>query len=116
MKKLYLAAMLASSSGEAFSQTAVASWYDQPGITASGERYDPKKLTAAHRTLPFGSIVHLRNGKRKVRVEITGRGPFISGRQFDLSKAAAIQLGVQGVSLIEVLKVRKKPKKPKRRS
>lgn len=64
--------------------------------TASGERYDAKKLTAAHRTLPFGTwvtVVNLKNGKR-VRVRVNDRGPFTGGRIIDLSRAAAAKIGL----------------------
>jgi rare lipoprotein A (peptidoglycan hydrolase) len=76
-----------------------ASWYG-PGFhgrrTASGEVFDSSALTAAHRSLPFGSRVHvtnLRNG-RSVVVKITDRGPFVSGRLIDLSQGAASVLGM----------------------
>lgn len=64
--------------------------------TASGERYDAKKLTAAHPKLPFGTwvtVVNLKNGKR-VRVRINDRGPFTGGRIIDLSRAAAARIGL----------------------
>ncbi|GGF21466.1 septal ring lytic transglycosylase RlpA family protein [Echinicola rosea] len=74
--------------------------------TASGERYRPVKLTAAHRTLPFGTVVkvkNLRNGKT-VKVRINDRGPFVRGRIIDLSKKAARQLDMirAGVVPVEV--------------
>ena len=62
--------------------------------TASGERYDEKALTAAHRTLPFGTrvqVTNLANG-RSVVVRITDRGPFARGRVIDLSRRAARRL------------------------
>jgi rare lipoprotein A len=71
-----------------------ASWYG-PGFhgrrTASGERFDMNALTAAHRTLPFGTRVRVRNTEngREVVVRINDRGPHIAGRIIDLSKAAA---------------------------
>lgn len=63
--------------------------------TANGERYDPAALTAAHRTLRFGTRVEVRrsNGARVV-VCINDRGPFVSGRVIDLSRAAAEALGI----------------------
>jgi len=64
--------------------------------TASGERYDPQAMTAAHRTLPFGTIVDVErpNGK-KVRVRINDRGPFASKKRIiDLSRRAAEELGM----------------------
>lgn len=64
--------------------------------TANGERFDKDKLTAAHRTLPFGSCVHvlfIPNG-RTVNVRINDRGPFVGNRIIDLSEAAARELGM----------------------
>lgn len=74
-----------------------ASWYSLPAnITANGERMNPNELTAAHRSLPFGTKVlveNLANG-RSVVVRINDRGPFIGGRIIDLSKAAAASIGM----------------------
>ena len=74
-----------------------ASWYSLPAnITANGEKMDPNELTAAHRSLPFGTRVlveNLSNG-RSVVVRINDRGPFIGGRIIDLSKAAAASIGM----------------------
>jgi rare lipoprotein A len=74
-----------------------ASWYSLPAnTTANGERMDPNELTAAHRSLPFGTRVlveNLTNG-RSVVVRINDRGPFIGGRIIDLSKAAAESIGM----------------------
>ncbi|HKN85372.1 MAG TPA: septal ring lytic transglycosylase RlpA family protein [Nitrospiraceae bacterium] len=66
--------------------------------TASGERFDMRQLTAAHRTLPFGSIVHVRSliNDRRIIVRINDRGPFLRGRVLDLSQGAASQLGMIG--------------------
>lgn len=76
-----------------------ASWYDharQP--SASGGTLDPSDLRAAHRTLPFGSRISVENldNGRTVVVEIDDRGPFVSGRIIDLSRAAAEELGFKG--------------------
>lgn len=63
--------------------------------TASGEPYDPAALTAAHKTLPFGTIVEVtRADGRSVRVRINDRGPFSKGRVIDLSRRAAEELGL----------------------
>ncbi len=74
-----------------------ASWYSLPrNITANGEQMNPDELTAAHRSLPFGTRVvveNLANG-RSVVVRINDRGPFIGGRIIDLSKAAAASIGM----------------------
>ena len=86
-----------------------ASWYGkahQGERTASGERFDMHALTAAHRTLPFGTIVrvtNLRSGK-SVNVRINDRGPFRSGRIIDLSYEAARKLGFvsRGTARVEI--------------
>jgi rare lipoprotein A len=74
-----------------------ASWYSLPSnVTANGEQMNPNELTAAHRSLPFGTKVlveNLSNG-RSVVVRINDRGPFIGGRIIDLSKAAAASIGM----------------------
>lgn len=73
-----------------------ASWYALTSKTASGERMNAAKLTAAHRSLPFGTkvkVTNKRNGKSVV-VRINDRGPFIRGRVIDVSKAAAQNIGM----------------------
>ncbi|WP_405030774.1 septal ring lytic transglycosylase RlpA family protein [Pleomorphomonas sp. JP5] len=80
----------------ALAQCGKASWYAERGRTASGERMNPAARTAAHRTLPFGTLVeveNLRNG-RTVVVRINDRGPFIKGRVIDLSRGAANEIGM----------------------
>ena len=79
-------------------QTGHASWYALHSRTASGEMMNPSAMTAAHRSLPFGTKVlveNLSNGKAVV-VRINDRGPFIKGRIIDVSKAAASVLGMLG--------------------
>ena len=84
-----------------FVEGGMASWYG-PGFhgnkTANGERYDMYKLTAAHRTLPLGSVVvvHSLTSGRHVTVRINDRGPFAKGRILDLSLAGAQALGMVG--------------------
>ena len=81
-------------------QTGVASFYGHEckgQRTASGERFDPNQLTAAHRTLPFGTrvkVTNLDNGQHCV-VRINDRGPYARGRVLDLSRAAARKLGFE---------------------
>jgi rare lipoprotein A len=72
--------------------------------TASGERCNPRSLTAAHRTLPFGTKVKVENLKngRSVVVRINDRGPFVHGRIIDLTRAAASQLGIVGAGTAHV--------------
>ncbi len=101
-KRLYAAGAVALASTllvaatlPASAQCGRASWYALYSQTASGERMNPADLTAAHRTLPFGTklkVTNQKNGKTVV-VRINDRGPFVKGRVIDLSKAAASQLG-----------------------
>lgn len=85
-----------------------ASWYAprfQGRRTASGERYDKYALTAAHKTLPFGTVVRVSNllaPGREVDVRINDRGPFVTGRVIDLSQAAAEALGLLALGVVEV--------------
>lgn len=84
----------------------MASFYWEPQALASGGRFNPNALTAAHKTLPFGTrvrVTHLGNG-RSVEVKINDRGPYIAGRIIDLSKAAAGVIGMtaQGVARVAV--------------
>lgn len=76
--------------------TGVAAYYSKGyrGATARGDRYDPSKFTAAHRTLPFGTRLRVTDKRtgRSVTVVINDRGPFTRGRVLDLSLAAAKQL------------------------
>ncbi|MCB1381987.1 MAG: septal ring lytic transglycosylase RlpA family protein [Notoacmeibacter sp.] len=79
----------------AAAQCGKASWYALTSRTASGERMNPEAMTAAHRSLPFGTritVVNKRNGKA-VTVRVNDRGPFVKGRVLDVSRAAARQLG-----------------------
>ncbi|MDQ6732619.1 MAG: septal ring lytic transglycosylase RlpA family protein [Nitrospirota bacterium] len=92
-----------------YHERGMASWYG-PGFdgrrTANGEQFDMRQLTAAHRTLPFGSIVRVRSlmNDRRVTVRINDRGPFSRGRVLDLSQGAASQLGMigQGTHQVEL--------------
>ena len=86
---------LALSTGEASAQCGRASWYALQSRTASGERKNPSAMTAAHRSLPFGTKVKVtnQNNGRSVVVRINDRGPFVKGRFLDLSRGAAKQLG-----------------------
>lgn len=103
-------------------QVGKASWYGgyhHGRKTANGERFNMNALTAAHKTLPFGSIVKVTdlNTGKHVNVRITDRGPFHGNRILDLSKAAAKQLGIlkSGVGRVE-LNVLSTPKSNKSKS
>lgn len=86
---------LGLSAGIANAQCGNASWYALTSKTASGERMNPDGMTAAHRSLPFGTkikVINQRNGKEVV-VRVNDRGPFTKGRVLDLSRGAANKLG-----------------------
>ncbi len=91
------------STGESF--PAVCSWYG-PGFngrgTASGQIFNEDDLTCASRTLPFGTVLALTRGDRRIIVYVNDRGPYIDGRDLDLSKAAATALGFGGVATVQV--------------
>ena len=79
-----------------------ATWYAQSGRTASGEMFDPNRLTAAHRTLPFGTrlrIVNQANG-RSVVVRINDRGPSARTSVLNLSRGSARAIGITGTGLV----------------
>ena len=80
---------------DASAETGRASWYALTSRTASGEWCDPSAMTAAHPSLPFGTRVKVENldNGRSVIVRINDRGPFVSGRIIDLTRAAADRLG-----------------------
>lgn len=87
--------------GKGWTQRGLASWYG-PGFdgrrTASGEVYDMWAMTAAHKRLPFGTVVEVtnRDNGRRVEVRINDRGPFVGGRVIDLSRAAAEAIDMVG--------------------
>ena len=91
----------------AWLEEGLASYYG-PGLagrpTASGEKFNPRKLTAAHKKLPFGTclrVVNMENG-RSVEVRVNDRGPFVQGRVVDVSLAAAKQLDMLKKGLARV--------------
>ncbi len=95
-----------TSTGGGGSLSGVASYYWQPQPVASGGRFNPDALTAAHKTLPFGTrvrVTHASNG-RSVEVVINDRGPYIAGRIIDLSRRAAQVIGMtdQGIARVNV--------------
>jgi rare lipoprotein A len=89
------AVTVVASISPASAQCGRASWYALHSRTASGERMNPGALTAAHRSLPFGTRLKVtnRSNGRSVVVRINDRGPFVRGRMLDVSLAAAKQLG-----------------------
>ena len=95
------------------------SHYKSSRKTASGKAYDKNKLTAAHKTLPFGTVVRVTNKKngKTVDVEITDRGPFRPGRIIDLSVAAAKELDMMKAGVVPVIiSILKVPARSKKKS
>jgi rare lipoprotein A len=92
-----------SGSGRTFS--GVASYYgnESGSRTASGQRFNQNAMTAAHRTLPFGTKLRVTHGDRSVVVTINDRGPFIRGRVLDLSTGAARAIGLTGTGVGRVV-------------
>lgn len=96
-----------NSSGKQITETGGASYYSDSfngRKTANGELYNSSKFTAAHKTLPFGTIVtvtNIANGK-SVTVRINDRGPFVAGRIIDLSRAAAKQIDMVNAGVVKV--------------
>ena len=118
MKKLIFIILFISSYTLIFSETGIASWYisDTPNaLTANGELYDENSNNAAHKTLPFGTIVEIHNKENDVRttVRINDRGPFVEGRIIDLTPYSAKQLEMYDKGIAEVeLKVISQPTIP----
>jgi len=90
--------------GKSHALEGIASYYWQGQMTATGERFDPTKFTAAHKTLPFGTRVRVTrvDTGSSVVVRINDRGPFKPGRVIDLSKRAAEEIGMTGKGLSKV--------------
>lgn len=101
-----LCAMASVSDGALAAQCGKAAWYDMGGQTASGERSTGSGMTAAHRTLPFGTKVRVENldNGRSVIVRVNDRGPFVGGRVIDVTRAAAEELGMvkSGIAKVRV--------------
>jgi rare lipoprotein A len=87
-----------------FASRGIASFYTEEQPTANGEKFNPKALTAAHRTLPFGTRLRVTNVAtgRSVTVRVNDRGPYIPGRVVDVSYSAAESLGIVGRGIAKV--------------
>ncbi|MGN0905529.1 MAG: septal ring lytic transglycosylase RlpA family protein [Bullifex sp.] len=118
MKKLTILFLFALISSSLFAEDGIASWYtaDRKGaLTANGEVFDTSSLSAAHRSLTFGSIVRVtdRETGASVDVRINDRGPYAEGRIIDLTPEAARQLGIYEKGIAEVtLEVLSEPETP----
>lgn len=84
--------------------TGVASFYSEDSETASGEKFDPNELTAAHPSLPFGTRLRVTNTEtgRSVTVRVNDRGPYVPGRVVDVSYSAARALGMVNAGIAKV--------------
>jgi rare lipoprotein A len=100
------AAALIAGSTSAMAESGIASVYaySSGSKTASGERANPAGLTAAHRTLAFGTHVRVTNRRngRSVTVRINDRGPFVRGRVIDITPAGALALGFSGLAPVKL--------------
>jgi rare lipoprotein A len=94
-------AAVTPSSGSGRSFSGMASYYgnESGSRTASGQHFNQNALTAAHRTLPFGTKLRVTHGGRSVVVTVNDRGPFVRGRVLDLSTAAAREVGLTGAGV-----------------
>lgn len=90
--------------GECPGSLVTASWYgtESGNRTANGERFNGTSITAAHRTLPFGTKLRVTYRGKSVTVRVNDRGPFIEGRSLDLSKAAAARIGLTAAGVAKV--------------
>jgi len=89
--------------GAAHAETGIASVYSYGPHTANGERFNPRGLTAAHKTLPFGTLAKVcRIGGNCILVRINDRGPFVHGRIIDLTPVGARALGFSGLARVTV--------------
>ena len=95
-------ASMTPSSGTGRSFSGMASYYgnESGSRTASGQRFNQNAMTAAHRTLPFGTKLRVTHGGRSVVVTINDRGPFVRGRVLDLSTGAARAIGIGGLGRV----------------
>jgi rare lipoprotein A len=94
-------ASVAPSTGSGHTFSGIASYYgnESGSRTASGQRFNQNAMTAAHRTLPFGTKIRVTHGGQSVIVTINDRGPFVRGRVLDLSTGAARAIGLTGAGV-----------------
>ncbi|ADP70017.1 rare lipoprotein A [Rhodomicrobium vannielii ATCC 17100] len=100
IRAVVLMAAMSLASQQAFAECGIASTYSEGSRTANGEAYNHMGISAAHKTLPFGSRVVVRNQRtgRSITVRINDRGPFVGGRIIDLSTGAKNALGMDGLA------------------
>ena len=107
MRYSALAALILFASPAHAATTVTATWYGNElagNRTASGEIFNPNGLTAAHRSLPFGTCLHVQNPRtgKSVKVRVNDRGPFTKGVSLDLSAGAARAIGMRSTQKIKM--------------
>ena len=103
MRAVIVAFVLGLAIGPARAESGIASVYSYGRLTADGEHFDPRAMTAAHRTLPFGTLVRVTtDAGRSILVRINDRGPYVRVRIIDLTPAAARALGFSGLIRVTV--------------
>src|ERR1700760_3412277 len=106
IRTVLVAALALASVATAHAETCIASTYGRESgpHTASGERFNPDRISCAHRTRAFGSVVTvtLLSSGRSISCRVNDRGPFVAGRCVDLSTAAALALGLSGIAHVSV--------------
>ena len=100
----FIAPVAVDGAAHAESWTGKASFYSHGTRTASGARFQPGALTAAHRSLPFGTVLRVTNlaNQRSITVTVNDRGPFVRGRILDVSSGAADALGFRNAGIAHV--------------
>jgi len=100
IRAVVLMAAMSFASQQAFAECGIASTYSEGSRTANGEAYNHMGISAAHKSLPFGTRVVVRNQRtgRSITVRINDRGPFVGGRIIDLSTGAKNALGMDGLA------------------
>jgi len=104
MKLLFILILVCAPANSWAKDCGLASWYGEESgnRTANGEKFDPSGLTAAHKTLAFGTKVRVELDGKSAVVRVNDRGPFVKGREFDLSRKTAERIGLakRGVARI----------------
>lgn len=94
--------LLACGAAEAGSSLVIASMYHEDRFVATGARFDPTKMAAAHKTLPFGTWLTIKHGRRSAVIVINDRGPYVRGRTLDLTPAANKALLCYGMCRVKM--------------
>jgi rare lipoprotein A len=104
LTRIILAALVAAFLLPSLSHAEVASWYSSGSRTANGEHFKPDGLTCAHRTATFGTRFRVTFHGQSVVCRVNDRGPFIKGRDIDLSRGCARAIGFSGVGHVTISK------------